>query len=261
MSEQRKATDVLVELETKIDNLVSLTKAQGLNFQILSNKLNEVMAALSKQAAGKITVEAVAKPQMPTSPLQNFQPIDPERQIPVFAEAKLPETNAPQGFRRSSRPETFSGQTQGEPEPLVNFPVQIPKNGPPPGRGPAAEAMSAPLPPLPTAKQPPTQKTTPKTVKATLVQNAVPVQQRVVNKTGSSIFLADVEVTDMSSGQVVHKTRTAGNGKWMASLGIGAYRVVIRKRESVSKEALEAIQDVQVDGSQSPLELQTLIIK
>jgi hypothetical protein len=261
VSEQRKATEVLVELETKIDNLVSLTKAQGLNFQIISNKLNEVMTALSKQTAGKITVEAVTKPQMPTSPLQNFQPTDPERQIPVFAEAKLPETNAPQGFRRSSRPETFAGQNQEEQEATAKFPVQIPKAGPPPGRRTADEAMVAPLPPMPAAKQAPSQKPTNKPVKATLVQNAIPVQQRIVNKTGNSIFLADVEVTDMASGQVVHKTRTAGNGKWMASLGIGAYRVVIRKRESVSKEALEAIQDVQVDGSRSPLELQTLIIK
>jgi hypothetical protein len=47
----------------------------------------------------------------------------------------------------------------------------------------------------------------------------------------------------------------------MASLPIGAYRVLIRKRESLTKEKLEAAQDIQVDGSQSPLDLPIMIIK
>jgi hypothetical protein len=252
MTEQRKATEILLELEAKVDNLISLTKSQGLIFQILSNKLNDMMANLDKRSmGGKITVEAVTKPQVAVSPLQNFQPVDPERQIPVFAQTKLPETNAPEGFRRTSRPETFSdGQ-----EASVKFPVQIPKAGPPPGRE-AAPEVTVNFPQVP----PPAKPTT-KPAKTTLVQNAIPIQQRIVNKNGNSIFLADVEITDMSSGQIVHKTRTTGNGKWMASLPIGAYRVNIKKRESLSKEALEAIQDVQVRGDVSPLELQTLIIK
>lgn len=258
MSEQRKASEILLDLEAKIDKLIGLTEAQGLSHRILSNKLNEVMAALSKQTSGpgKITVEAV-NVSPPTTPLKNFQPVDPERQVSIFAESKLPETDSPQGFRRTSRPETFSDVNvpTTPPQQIPKFPVQMVKGGPPPGREAMSEAVAQ-------AKAVPTQPTASKPVKAALAQNAVPVHQRVVDKNGKSIFLADVEVTDAATGQPVHKTRTNGTGKWMASLGVGSYHVVIRKREGLNKEkaALEAMQDVQVDGEKSPLELQTLII-
>jgi hypothetical protein len=267
VSEQRKASEILLDLETKIDKLIGLTETQNLNSRILSNKLNELMTLLGKQStgAGKITMEAVdTAPKNVTTPLQNFQPTDAERQIPIFAEAKLPETNSPQGFRRTARPETFSGeelpldQTK-EPE-TMKFPLQIPKGGPPPGRSTPPEVMA----PIPVVKQTlPPQKSVNKPAKSVLVQNAIPVHQRIIDKNGKSIFLADVEIMDLSNEQPVHKTRTNGTGKWMASLGVGVYRVTIRKQESLSKDktALEAIQDVQVDGQQSPLELQTLIIK
>jgi hypothetical protein len=264
VSEPRKASEVLLDLESKIDKLISLTETQNLNAKILSNKLNDVMAALNKQttAPGKITVEAINTiPSATTTPLQNFQPSDPERQVPIFAETKLPETGSPQGFRRTARPETFSGDDVylNQEQTAPKFPMQMPKGTPPPGRGPA----SSPEIVMPSPKEPSTPKPISKQVKASLVQNAIPVYQRVVDKNGKPIFLADVEVTDLSSQQSVHKTRTNGTGKWMASLGVGAYRVTIRKRESINKEktALEAIQDIQVDGSQSPVELQTLIIK
>ena len=270
MSEQRKASEILLDLENKIDKLIGLTETQNLNSRILSNKLNELMNLLSKQntSAAKITMEAVSTaPKNVATPLQNFQPTDAERQIPIFAEAKLPETNSPQGFRRTARPETFSGgeapldQTKESKEPEgMKFPLQIPKGGPPPGRSASPEIMAS----MPAVKETlPPQKSTNKSVKASLLQNAIPVHQRIVDKNGKTIFLADVEIMDLSNEQPVYKTRTNGTGKWMASLGVGVYRVTIRKQESLNKgkSALEAIQDVQVDGQQSPLELQTLIIK
>jgi hypothetical protein len=92
-------------------------------------------------------------------------------------------------------------------------------------------------------------------------QGQIPVMQRCVDKNGKSLFLAPVEIVDLSTGQPVFKTRTNGTGKWMASLGIGAYRVTITKQASMNKEKLEAVQDIQVDGAQSPLELPMMIIK
>jgi hypothetical protein len=61
--------------------------------------------------------------------------------------------------------------------------------------------------------------------------------------------------------QMSFKTRTNGTGKWMASLALGNYRVTIRKHDSATNTKLEATQDIQVDGTQSPLELQALIIR
>lgn len=269
-NEPRKATDILIDLEGKIDNLVSLIKAQNFAQQIVNNKLNELMDKLAKQppVPQRVTVEAVntkAIPTVPTSPLTTFTPSDPERQVPVSAETRLPETSAPKGFRRTSRPESFAGDdaylspTQEQPQP--KFPIQMPK-GPPPGRGSESEVI---VQPKQSAKQTPAQQQMPPQpvppVRPQTVQAAVPVIQRVVNRDGKSIFLADVEVTDLSTSQQIYKTRTNGSGKWMASLGAGAYRVIIRKKGTSTAERMEATQDVQVDGSQSPLELQTIIIK
>lgn len=269
MSEQRKATEVLLSLESKIDTLINLIVSESLNAKILSNKLNEVMTtltALTKQAnsPNKITVEAVNTiPKIITTPIQNFQPTDPERQIPIFADAKLPETDNPQGFRRTSRPETFIDEKVED----NKFPVQLPKGAPqnmpqgsqqskpPPGRSEGPEVIS------PTIKQSSSYKQENKRNKTPLVQNAIPVHQRIVDKSGKSIFLADVELTDLTTGELIHKTRTNGTGKWMATLSVGDYKVVIKKRESLDKTALEAIQDVHVKGDESPLELQTLIIR
>lgn len=262
-NEPRKASDILLELEAKIDNLVSLFKAQNFAQQIINNKLNELIDKLDRQPAvapkftAETTTTAKPVPPPPMSPLASFKPGEPDRQIPISAEARLPETSEPMGFRRTSRPESFAGDDVylGQDQGVPKFPMQMPK-GPPPGRGAEAEVI---VQPKQQAKQAPQAPKAP--TKPTQVQNAVPVVQRVVNRDGKSIFLADVEITDMATSQPVFKTRTNGTGKWMASLGTGSYRVSIRKKGTSTSERMEAIQDIQVDGSQSPLELQMIIIK
>lgn len=272
--EPRKATDVLLDVESKVSMLLDIIRAQDLNIKVLSNKLNEVIGRLDKQEAGppKIIVEAVQTastpaPAMPTGFTQ-LPAGDPEKTIPIIAESKLPQSEVPNGFRRSSRPETYAGDGSylPRPEQEVKMPVQLPKNmnqqqamQPPPGRSdvtapPAATKnpkASPPPPPQEEADLPPPQPTT----------GQVPVMQRCVDKNGKSIFLAPVEILDVTTGQTVFKTRTNGTGKWMASLGIGTYRVTITKQATLNKEKLEAVQDIQVDGTQSPLELPMIIIK
>lgn len=293
--EPRKATDVLLDLESKVTELLGIIRAQDLNIKVLSNKLNDVIGRLDKQQAGppKIVVEAVqtapARASIVPPTFDQIPAGDPERNIPVTAESKLPQDNTPHGFRRSSRPETYAGDNAylPRPEQEKKMPVQMPKmpparmdpNGPPPGRGPSdalipPEAMANPrnnkrgvmAPPnpfgAPVAQQP--QQNQHMDEEQSMPQSAqgqIPVMQRCVDKNGKSLFLAPVEIVDLSTGQTIFKTRTNGTGKWMASLGIGAYRVTITKQASMNKEKLEAVQDIQVDGAQSPLELPMMIIK
>lgn len=274
-SESRKATDVILELESKIDKVLGYLKSLDFNFKILSNRLNDALLDKAQATAPKITVEAIQNP-LPKSP--NFAQIpagDPERNIPILSESALPQENSPQGFRRTSRPETFAGnnahlsQTEN-----IKMPLQIPKQAqqvsrtnnsmikPPPGRSASdiinfeensASLKSSPSNDLFTEKQsiPPS------------AQGQIPVMQRVVDKNGKSIFLADVEIMDLSNNQVLNKTRTNATGKWMASLNLGKYRVTVKKRESLSKDKLkiESYQDITVDGSQSKLDLPMMIIK
>lgn len=247
--EPRKATDVLLELESKIDVALNIIRTQDLNIKLLSNKLNSILEKLEKQNSptNKIVVEAVV-----TSPTTN----DAEKTIPISSESQLPIDLNPQGFRRTSRPETFSGDNaylSRTPEIMTaKYPVQIPSSKSSVAEVVVPNSISEQVEVGPVEEKP-KHKTAP--------SSSVPVIQRIVDKNGKSIFLADVEIIDLSSGEQVIKTRTNGTGKWMANLSVGNYRVMIRKRESVSKEKMEVGQDIYVDGSQSPLELQTMIIK
>jgi hypothetical protein len=292
----RKATDVLIDIESKVNALLDIVRSQDLVIKVLSNKLNDVMGRLDKQmqATPKFTVEAIQQPVVAPVFPPGFTQIpagDPDRTIPIAAESRLPDTDVPHGFRRNSRPETFAGDNAYLPhqEPAeMRMPVQIPKgppgrqaaNMPPPGRGPGSdvtamvppEAMANPrnnkkgvmAPPNPFGS-PVTQQPQPNPhmaqEKIEASQGQVPVMQRCVDKNGKAIFLADVEITDLTDGQPVSKTRTNGAGRWMTPLDIGSYRIVISKRAAQNKEKLEATQDIQVDGSKSPLELPMVIIK
>jgi hypothetical protein len=258
--EPRKATDVLLDLESKIETLLQVVRSQDLNIKLLSNKLNLVMEKIEKQppAAPKIMVEAVNS--LPTPTFSEVpEPAVEQKNIPVSSDFNIPTDNTPQGFRRTSRPETFSGDNvylKSGGDSTTRFPMQLPKL-------PADRVANKPAEVVVTAQEI-NEKPAPEAKKASKqneVTGSVPVVQRIVDKNGKSIFLAEVEVLDLSTTEPVFKTRTNGTGKWMASLPVGSYKVIIRKRESVSKEKLEAEQDIHIDGTQSPLELQTMIIR
>jgi hypothetical protein len=301
--EPRKATDVLIDIETKVNALLDIVRAQDLVIKILSNKLNDVIGRLDKQQAGppRIVVETVQAPPKPSNMPPGFVQLpagDPDRVIPFMAESALPHTNEPQGFRRNSRPETYAPksvppipkepppQKLGDPPIERTGPIQLPPGmsqkqqqmaglKPPPGRGASSEVVVPPnaltVPGLkkggkaaiiapPDPKGSPVVKDTDSPAPAPQTGH-IPVMQRCVDKNSKAIFLADVEIVDLSTMQPILKTRTNGAGKWQAPLGIGSYRVTIRKRENVTKEKIEAVQDIQVDGSVSKLELPLLIIK
>jgi hypothetical protein len=234
VSNERKASDIILELENKIDILLGLCRTQDLNIKILSNKLNSVMELLNKKE-NKITIETV-----------NTSTSTPV--IPISAESTLPMESFPKGFRRNSRPETYEGDNSYLPNvEEVKFPVQLPNK--------PAEVV------IPNHIAKPTSKpvSIPPEIEKQVVRQAIPVTQRVIDKNAKSIFLADVEIVDDKNSTV--KTRTKGNGKWEAILSPGNYKVIIRKRESLTKEKLESSQDIVVDGSVSPLELPILTMK
>lgn len=253
--EPRKATDVILDIESKLDTVLNIIKSQDLVIKVLSNKLNTLMEKIDKQpvSAPKFTVETVNA----TNPFIQPISVDVSKQIPISSDLNLPLEEFPTGFRRTSRPETFSGDNAYLKKPNKTtepkFPIQLPK---------MQQQTDIIVPPTVLGRSngqtlpPPINKEN-----TNIVQNAIPIMQRVVDANGKSVFLADVEIIDLSTMQQVFKNRTNGTGKWMASLPIGAYRVSISKRESLSKDKLEAAQDIQVDGSHSPLELPLMIIK
>ena len=271
MSEQRKATDVLLDLEGKINTLLDMVRGLDLNLKILSNKQNDIISQLNKQPS-RITVETVQTPHPQAANVPaGFTQVpggDPARNIPILANSSLPQDNAPQGFRRTSRPETYAN-VKAEPDQSILMPVQLP---------PGAQRQAIPdkaevvIPPAvvsmgkkKAAKQAKQEEVSfPEadlTIPPPTGQGQIPVSQRCVDRNGKSIFLASVEVMDIETGQEIFKTRTSATGKWAAPLSIGNYRVYIRKAGSSIKDKLESVQDVRVDGSRTPMELPMVIIK
>lgn len=234
MDAPRKASDVLLDLESKVALLLKIISAQDTNIKVLSNKVNDLFALINSLSAG-------------ASP--HIEAVDTIKQIPISIEDKLPIDNSPSGFRRTSRPETYSAENASV--------VRQDATKPPPGRESEVIVPAEAIKKAQVIQQIPVHKNQARAI----TQNAVPVQQRIVDKSGKSVFLADVEISNGDTGAQVFKTRTNGTGKWMASLSVGKYRVVIKKSESLTKERVEIAQDIFIDGSASPLELKTMIIK
>lgn len=245
-NKQRKATDVLLELEEKLDLVITYLRTQDMTIKLLSNAVNELKAELSKLSpnAPRPTIEAV-------NLVNNNQISPPSNSIMVTSASNLPIEQAPKGFPRTSRPETYAGDDSYLNSPKM--PLQMPKL-------PKAEIVVPDVATKQNISQPP-QKQKPTQQPQTQKGSVINVEQRIVNRDSKSVFLADVEIFDIDSGEKVHKTRTNGTGKWMAALPVGKYRVVIRKREPVMKTNVEVSQEIVVDGNESPLRLQMMIFK
>lgn len=252
----RKATDILLSLETKIDQLLIMDRNKDLIFKILSNKLNDLISSISD-----LSNRFSDSNNLPTtSAPQNVQQ-------PVVIPDKLLTEVAPNGFRRTSRPETFDKNPAATispsfQEPNITMPVQFPEYTPPSQQT------------LPQKPQQPKQlkktknedfaKDLPVKVqeqqKIVNSDSKIPVSQRVVDKNGSALFLAEVQIFN-DAGNLEHKTRTNGIGKWQASLSPGYYKVKINKQESVSKEKLDITQEVTITGATNTQDLPVLIAK
>jgi hypothetical protein len=228
-NKNRTATEVLISVETKLDQLMHLHRSLDLNIKVLSNKLNQLLGAPTISS----NVPNISLPTNDIEQDETFPEYPPEPALPPGF--SLPVETSPVGFRRTSRPETFAPE---ETMPKKNVPTPA---MPIPEMHPAQERISD----------------------ATYIPSRgerMPVMQRVVDKNGKAIFMAEVEIVNNKNHITELKTRTNGVGKWQASLAPGQYKVFLRKAGAVGKPKMEIIQDLVIDGS-TPNELQMMIVK
>ncbi len=220
----RKATDVLLSIENKLEELLNHHRSQDLNLKILSNKLNNFLDLVPKM----MQPVKEAQPQQPpkfTVEIADSAPVP----IKVAPSIKIEQDSDPVGFRRTSRPETFENKFQKQQD--VEFTEY---------------------------ESPKVEKTKPANVKIEDL-SSVQVTQRVIDKKQKSIFLAEVEVKTLD-GEIAHKTRTNSVGKWSASLKPGKYRVSVSKKESSLKQKVDLFQDIELKSDRSTIILQDLIV-
>jgi hypothetical protein len=247
VSEPRKATDVLLSIEEKLERLIGLLTHKELSDKIISNKLNTLMDSLSKIPASPPVFTAEAVDAHPQS-------------IKIEADAALPMSSAPatNGFSRTSRPETFAGDNAylnklPIKEPVTRMPVQIPK-------GDHVEIV-VPQEAINLNKTVEAKINIPPATVNKNNGNTISVIQRVVDKNGKSVFLAEIDIIDPTTVEVIQKLKTNGAGKWMTSLPVGQYSVIVKKRDPITKEKVEVTQSIKIDGAVNPLDLPVMIIK
>jgi hypothetical protein len=92
-------------------------------------------------------------------------------------------------------------------------------------------------------------------------QGKVPVGQRVTDNTGKDLFMADVQITNLETDELI-KVKTNAVGKWQSYLGVGNYSVHISKViDSNTLAKLESLQEIEVTPQMKSLQLPIIIIK
>ncbi len=90
----------------------------------------------------------------------------------------------------------------------------------------------------------------------------IPVGQRLTDTNGKDLFMADVLITNMETGEVVNKSKTNAVGKWQAYLSIGKYSIHISKiTDSVTLHKIESLQELEITPQMKSLQLPLAIIK
>jgi hypothetical protein len=234
---KRTASDLLLSLEAKVNQLMQMHRNLDLNVKIVSNKLNHMIEAFTN------TNESIGSPSLDPHAIATAPPsfqnpegfkMNIQDEFSPPKEMGLPIDAAPVGFRRTSRPEAYSSvspEQKNTPTPSIPQPLMQP-----------AKLMQSSTLHIPSAA------------------NRSPVMQRIVDKNGKSLFMAQVEIVNAQSNLVEAKTRTNGTGKWQATLLPGNYKITIRKNEAANKQNIEVTQNITIDAN-TPNELPMLIVK
>lgn len=257
MSEPKKITDIVYDLDKKVNLIIELLRVTDLNQKILINKLKETVERIDKIS----TVNSLTTPQANNN--FKIEATDIVSNVKTNKEVNLSLESVPKGFRRNSRPETYSGDNQYIKN-VVSPTEEISSPTPPPIEKSLSENNY---------KQEFFQKNNDYLMGTEIkVENkesftqpnivgTILVQQRVVNKNGKSVFLADVEIINLENNGDSIKTRTNAAGKWSSALSPGNYRITLKKMDPATKEKIEISQDIVVDGRVNPLDIPMVIIK
>lgn len=230
----RTSSDILLELESKIDLLTDLVRAQDLNIKILSNKLKYAIDSIGSQPK-------IDNAKKPFVEIAETKPL-----VKEIKATPLPEQELTVGVRRTSRAESYTGKTLNpfdqQAPPAVDTTAIVSSTG----------NTGVPVIVKDEIKQVNLEQNNP--LKSALVQ-------KVVDRHGKAVFLAEVEIINSLNGEILSKIKTNSAGNWTATIPSGKYKILIRKRESLTKESIEMTQNVVIDGSSYNLKLPTVTLK
>lgn len=222
----KKASEVLFDLDRKVNALMEMVRSLDLNIKTISNKLN----LLSKSGQVNQVVSApkfVAETDTISIPFSN-------KDVEFVQASPIVEDNFGDLGRRGGRND-ISHKSQPKPAKDITPEVLVPTY--------KKEVAFVDY------------------VDTTPVNSdtLIPVFQKVQNDDGKSIFLAEVVIKNIKTNKI-EKTRTNGAGKWSHSLPIGKYEITISKKLPNLKEKKEIKQTIIIDSSRIPFEIEAIRI-
>ncbi len=229
MAEQRKASDVLLELETEVKSLKSILNLQDHLLKTIlgnCNKTNAMLGALIDAQPLTAEQRAVIREQ--------FQP--------AASEAIM----IPQGFPVEIE-KVFKGERR-----ITRAPNE-----------PSTKASNADIEfkdYMAQKKKPPQTEFRPKAAAQQVKsEKKIPVTQRVQDNNKKDMFMAEVNLLS-PQGELVLKTKTNAMGKWQAQLAPGNYVVKASKMDTALQKKIETQQNITIPNSNSAITLSTLVI-
>ncbi len=110
--EAKKASEIIIDLDNKINAVLSILNSHDMIIKNISNKLNEIKKLLETPQAPKYTMEAVDPPP---------------KNIVISAEVSLPEEKFPKPNRRVTRPDLVADIKVAKPtEDVAEIVVNLP---------------------------------------------------------------------------------------------------------------------------------------
>ncbi|HVI41871.1 MAG TPA: hypothetical protein VM577_14570 [Anaerovoracaceae bacterium] len=221
---ERKASDVLLELEKKVDQILQYLKNIDFNNKLILERLNKAPVESAKPIAA-------APPPAPQRKMPSAGPYVP----PTPPTAVAPAGKAPAGKTLMTKPVTdyeFHEVLDDGENHQIHEDLQ-PKLGRRDIRTPMQQ------------------------------DKKTQVQQKIMYPDGKNVILASVEIfTLIPDGKgklekkLVKQTRTNSSGKWLAALDPGKYSIHIFKTATTNKPVVEQAYEVEIPLSDAPLELE-----
>jgi hypothetical protein len=201
--EQRKASDVIVAIEDKLNTLLQSMSVYNLNIKLILDRVNKVYNYIN-QLEAQSGIDTASPP-----------PSTDKDVVQTSAEHVITVDSNPTGVRRTARAESYA--------PAPQPPIQdVKKSGQP--------------------------------------DRKVPVSQRLTNRQGKDLFMAEVEILN-DKKELVQSTKTNATGKWQAHLKPGKYHIHVIKTDTATKDKIEAWQELNIPFSDTVVTLPTAIIK
>lgn len=224
MIEQRKASDILLDLETEVKLMKAIINIQDSLLKTLLNNVNKINNTLDLLIESQSLTPEQNELMRQKNQSAISQTITIPSGIPINVETEF------KGQRRIG-PSTKASNADIE---FKDYMAQ---------RRVAAEEQKEIKPKAEDLKQ----------------ERKIPITQRVQDNNGKDVFMARVSIHSLS-GSLVLNTKTNAMGKWQAQIPPGKYSVKISKMDSSTQKSLESQQEISVPNSNNAITLSTLII-